>query len=218
MDHAAIRALLDKQDWADIHARVLDFATARCGKHAKAQAKDLTQEAIARVHAFDSKWDPAKEPDLARYLMSVVNSLRANDLTSYASQNTTSMHTKRGQKAVAPVADDQAWNESRAASDDLFHRRMTLLRERKVDDADVLTLLDLLEQGVASCDDVGRATGWSKTRFETTRKRMLRAAALVARDLGGDDDVEPALDAEPECTQSHFPPADDGDDDEEEVA
>ncbi len=84
MDERSYRALLDRQNWGDVHARLLDFAEARSGKRAKAQAKDLVQTAIMRVFARDSKWDPEKEPELLRYLMSVVNTLRWNERTSAA--------------------------------------------------------------------------------------------------------------------------------------
>jgi DNA-directed RNA polymerase specialized sigma24 family protein len=207
MDEKTYRARLDAQDWGDVHARLLDFAGHRCGKRNKAQAQDLAQQAIARVYAYDSKWDPEKEPDLVRYLMSVVNSLLWNERTSHAAQKSVSIEQKKTQRAAMQVADPQAWNADTAAENDLFNRRLTLLRERMADDAHVLTLIDCTSRGLDSPDEIRAATGWSANTLLAVRRRMQRAAALVARDIGGDLD-ESAGNAQDE----------DSDEEEEEVA
>jgi DNA-directed RNA polymerase specialized sigma24 family protein len=193
MDERSYRALLDRQDWGDVQARLLDFAEARCGKKAKAQAKDLVQGAILRVYAFDSTWEPEKEPDLVRYLMSVVNSLRANEQTSSASKTGISLSTRKGERAAGRVSDPQAWNERVAVETDLLTRRLTLLRERMADDPGVLQYLDCLARGEEAAEDVRASTGWSEEKVNAVRRRMLRAAALVARDLGGADDEDSSM-------------------------
>jgi len=204
MNDNPIRHLLEKQDWGDLYARLLDFATHRCKPDAL--AKDVTQEAITRVFAYDSNWDPTKEPDLLRYLMSVVNSLLANERTSAAAKRTDSMSRKRPLAAAEAVGDPQAFSETKAVENDLLTRRMTLLTERLVGDAKATTMVELMVQGVDSPTEIRRLTGWTADEVMATRRRMLRAAALVARDLGspsGDDALTSAAAA---------------DDDEDEVA
>jgi hypothetical protein len=193
MDEKSYRTLLDRQDWGDIHARLLDFALARCGKHGRAQAKDLAQSAIMRVYAYDSKWDPAKEPELLRYLMSVVNSLLANERTSYAARKNVTMHAGKGKRAAALAADEQAWGEKAAVEEDLVSRRLALLGERMQGDAPVLQYLECLARRTESTEAVRAATGWSLLTLKAVRRRMLRAAALVARDLGGTEEERSAL-------------------------
>jgi DNA-directed RNA polymerase specialized sigma24 family protein len=206
MDETSYRALLDAQDWADAHARLLDFALSRCGKKATAQAKDLAQTAIARVFAHDSTWDPQKEPDLVRYLMSVVNSLLANERRSHAAQKNVSMEKNvKTRRAAERVTDAQAWSEDAAVEHDLFARRLTLLKERVADDPNVLELLACMARRLDSAEDIRHATGWTSIKLRAVQRRMQRAAALVARDLGGSI-------AEPGENE------DEDDDEEEEVA
>ena len=190
MDDRKYRALLDRQPWGEVHARLLEFAEARTGKRAKARAKDLVQTAILRVYSSESKWDPEKEPELLRYLMNVVNSLRANENTSAAAQRNVSTANRKTQRAAEQVADPTAFSETSAAESDFFARRLTLLRERMADDPTVLQYLDCLATGEESAAEVGAVTRWSEKKINAVRRRMLRAAALVARDLGGADDED----------------------------
>jgi DNA-directed RNA polymerase specialized sigma24 family protein len=206
MNEDPIRKLLDDQDWAVIKVRLFDFAKYR--SKSPALAEDLAQAAIMRVYAHDSTWDPAKEPDLLRYLMSVVNSLLWNERQSAASKRTTSMTGKRRLAVAEAVADPQAFSEDKAADTDLFTRRMTLLTERMAGDPKVLRMIELMVQGVDSPAEIRKITGWSADDVMATRRRMLRAAAVVARDLAGPtDDALLSL-----------PDDDSNDDDEGEVA
>jgi DNA-directed RNA polymerase specialized sigma24 family protein len=190
MDDRSYRALLDRQPWDDIHARLLDFAEARTGKRAKDRAKDLAQTAILRVYSSESKWDPEKEPELLRYLLNVVNSLRANENTSAAAQRNVSTSNRKAKRAAEQVADPAAFSETSAIESDLSARHFTLLRERMADDPNVLQFLDCVAAGKESAADICEATDWSKEKHNAVRRRMLRAAALVARDLGGADDED----------------------------
>jgi DNA-directed RNA polymerase specialized sigma24 family protein len=188
MDDRSYRALLDRQNWGEIHARLLDFAEGRSGKRAKAQAKDLVQSAILRVYTSQSKWEPEKEPELLRYLMSVVNTERWGERVSHDVQKTVSTTDRKAQRAAEAVPDAAAFSETSAAETDFFVRRLTLLRARMADDPNVLQYLDCLAAGDESASEVGAATGWPEKKINAVRRRMLRAAALVARDLGDADD------------------------------
>jgi DNA-directed RNA polymerase specialized sigma24 family protein len=191
MDERSYRALLDRQNWGEIHRRLVDFAEGRSGgKRKNAQAKDLVQSAILRVYSSESKWDPEKEPELLRHLMTVVNTVRWNELTRHEVVKTVSTTNRKAQRAAEQVADPAAFSESSAAESDLCARRVTLLRERMADDPNVLQYLDCLAAGNESAADICEATDWSKETHNAVRRRMLRAAALVARDLGGADDED----------------------------
>jgi DNA-directed RNA polymerase specialized sigma24 family protein len=181
-----IRERLDAQDWGELHSRLVDFADHRCGKRAEAQARDLAQAAITRVYSYESKWDPAKEPDLLRFLMSVVNSLLANERTSAAARTTRSVSSPKTGREASKVADARPLPDEQLAGADLLSRRMTLLHERCAGDADVLRMLELLAAGLESPAEMREATGWTTDAVVATRRRMLRAAASVARALGGD--------------------------------
>jgi DNA-directed RNA polymerase specialized sigma24 family protein len=197
MDETTYRARLDSQDWGDVHARLLEFALARCGKKHESLADDLAQQAIARVYAYDSKWDPEQEPDLVRYLMSVVNSLLWNHRTSHATQRSASLTEDSVRRAAERVADPSAFSEDAAVEHDLFSRRLALLRERMADDPHALALLAALEQGLEP-PAIRASTGWPASKLLAVRRRVLRAAGLVARDLGGSTD-EP-IDIEDEAS------------------
>ena len=190
MDDRSYRALLDRQNWADIHARLLDFAEARSGgkrAKAKAQANDLAQEAVLRVYSSQSRWDPEKEPELLAYLMSVVNTVRWGERVSHDVAKTVSTADRKTARAAARVADPTAFSESSAVSSDLRARQYALLRERMADDPNGLQFLDCVADGKESAEDIGKALDWTKEKHNAVRRRTLRAAALVARDLGGAD-------------------------------
>jgi hypothetical protein len=122
--------------------------------------------------------------------MSVVNSLRANERTSAAAQRNVSTSRPKAQRAAEAVPDAGAFSETSAAETDLFTRRLTLLRARMKDDPNVLQYLDCLASGEESAPEVCAKTGWTKEKLNAVRRRMLRAAALVARELGGADDED----------------------------
>src|SRR5690349_3411930 len=121
MDQSPLRPHLDRQDWGEIYLRLYDFAEHRC--KSASQAKDLAQEAIGRVFAYDSGWDPAKEPNVLRYLMSVVNSLLANERRSHAATRTSSLEDPRAARAARAalrVPDPRAPSENQIADQDLL--------------------------------------------------------------------------------------------------
>jgi len=64
-----------------------------------------------------------------------------------------------------------------------------------------LALIDAMERGLSSPDEIRAATKWSASTLLAVRRRMLRAAALVARDLGGtgsEDETTGAFDVDDE--------------------
>jgi DNA-directed RNA polymerase specialized sigma24 family protein len=184
-----LRERLDAQKWGDIYPRLVDFATHRSGS--KARGEDLAHQAIARVYAYDSKWDPEKEPKLLRYLMSVVNSVLANERKSAAERKNLSMeaHPKR----LAKMKDERAPSADRIVDNDLYARRIALLQQMLAKDAEATLLLELTLVGHDTPADQVRETGWLEARVLAARKRMHRAAEMAARELPGD---EPAAGAQ----------------------
>lgn len=190
MDQKQIRALLDAQDWGDIHARLYDFAKARC--KSKVRGKDLAQTAIMKVWAFDSKWDPEKEPLLLRHLMSVVNSVLANERTSAAEQRNVSIEEKRAR--AHRVADDRAPSPERLAEADRHGKAWAALERALAEDRDddALRVLALTLEGTETPADLEAATGWDMDKVNAVRLRVQRRAAAVLAEIDQPDEEEVA--------------------------
>ncbi len=197
---SAIRARLDAEKWDKTYPRLRAFAAGRC--RSDAMGADLVNEALARIYAPDCAWDPAKEPSVERYLMSVVNSLRINEITSAAVQR--NVHIDKVRHAAERVRDDAAPVDEVLSREQIYTRRITLLRARLAEDANALRVLELALEGIDALADIVVATGWTPKVVAAARLRMQRNAAAVAREIGGDDEI--AL------------PREDDEDDEEEVA
>jgi DNA-directed RNA polymerase specialized sigma24 family protein len=175
----AVRARLDAEDWNASYARLRAFAAHRC--RSDALGEDLAQEAMARIYAPDCAWDPAKEPNVVRYLMSVVNSLRANHRTSAAEQRNVS--TEKATKATARVRDDAALADDVLSREQIHTRRLALLRARLADDAPATRVLELALDGVDAPAEIARMTEWTPKAVAAARLRVQRHAAAVAEEV-----------------------------------
>lgn len=87
MNEEIIR-LLDAHNWKESILKLTAYAVSLCGILNSAgrltqglEPEDLVMEAIEKVYRGDRRWDPEKDPDLHRYLMSVVKSILSNTLT-----------------------------------------------------------------------------------------------------------------------------------------
>jgi DNA-directed RNA polymerase specialized sigma24 family protein len=180
----AVRARLDAEDWDATYARLRAFASSRC--RSNALGEDLAQEALARIYAPDCTWDPAKEPNLLRSLMSTVNSLLANQRTSAAAQRNVSMQSPKASRAVERARDAAAPADEALAREQLHSRRLALLRARLADDADALRTLDLALEGVDAPQEIASAMGRPLKAVAAARLRVQRHATAVAREADGD--------------------------------
>src|SRR5690349_15783300 len=74
----AIFKAMTPAQWGRVRVDLLNFALAR--GQSKARANDLAQEALLRVlDARWEPWDPDAQPDLTRFLMSIINRQITNE-------------------------------------------------------------------------------------------------------------------------------------------
>ncbi|RYE54313.1 MAG: hypothetical protein EOP48_12610, partial [Sphingobacteriales bacterium] len=75
--------LLDGQNWENIIIKLTAYAVLLCLRTPTDQEpEDIAMAAITKVYEGQRHWNPADEPDLLRYLKSVVKSMVSNDATS----------------------------------------------------------------------------------------------------------------------------------------
>lgn len=174
-----LRDKLRQQDWNDLYLRLYTFAKRRT--QSTDDARDLAQSAITRLFAFDSKWDPQKQPDVFSFLTSVVNSLAYNARKNAASRNLSIDDGAAGQEMAARLADPNLTPEDAQSIHDIYARRLERLRARLADDPDAARLLELTLEGADKPAELKRVTGMSDDKLQAVRKRMQRAALHVAR-------------------------------------
>jgi DNA-directed RNA polymerase specialized sigma24 family protein len=190
MKEDRLHAELAKQDWKDIHARVMKYALNRGATYA--DAEDFTQRAIERVFAFDSEWDPENHPVLAMYLMGLVKTMLRDERRRVRRIAYHDHHADEDDEGFAEHEDPRAISGATVEENDLYVRRLALLRARleKRDDPDAIRVLELwVDEGVELPTEIGEATGWPSARVSRARDRMQRAALEVARELEEDEKV-----------------------------
>jgi hypothetical protein len=82
--------LLDKHDWPKFILALTAFTISVCRwKHYRlppgVEAEDIVMQAVEKVYEGKRNWDPENDPDLLKYLKSVVRSLINNELCLAAS-------------------------------------------------------------------------------------------------------------------------------------
>jgi RNA polymerase sigma factor (sigma-70 family) len=85
-----IEQLLNKHDWPKFILALTAYTISVCRwKHYRLppgiEAEDIVMQAIEKVYEGKRKWDPERDPDLLKYLKSVVRSLINNELGLAAS-------------------------------------------------------------------------------------------------------------------------------------
>jgi DNA-directed RNA polymerase specialized sigma24 family protein len=189
MDRRGITELLEKQDWGDIAARLVKFLVKRGAT--PATADDLSQQAIKRVLAFESEWDPETQPVLLSYLMGVARMLLFKHRRE---QKRLVAHDPHDDEDESPsqLADGRAHGEAHMAAMDLYERRIALLRERLLrrESDDAVRLLELKLQGIDKPAELVASTGWTAAAVTRALDRFDRAAQEVAQDLAGDEDED----------------------------
>ncbi len=180
----AVLAKMDKDAWKKLRKQLLTFAVYR--SRSSELGEDLVQRAMEKLlDPRRSSWDPAKQPVLARHLMSVVNSELQNERTSARARRDVPLDKDPEDKD--DLRDERAFSEDRAVEMDLHARRLGMLRKRLERNAFALELLALTLDGRETPAALATATGRTIDEVIVTRRLMLRHAADVAHELGGDD-------------------------------
>jgi DNA-directed RNA polymerase specialized sigma24 family protein len=183
MDQPTYAALLRRQNWSDLHARLTTYALRRTRARDVRDVEDIVQEAIA--HAWDpeyQRWDPSREPELLRFLMSHVNSIVAN---GYGTQKRRKP-VRDPEKALAFKPALAPTPERALELADLADRAATMLRERLAASADALgdQLLTLFEEEIAAPAEQAQATARPIDDIRFARRRVFRHADAVRTELG----------------------------------
>lgn len=79
--------LLDEFDWGTAIIKLTAYAISICSFRGKLlpkglEAEDLVMNAIEKLYNGDRAWNPVKDPDLLRYLKSVIKSILSNETSS----------------------------------------------------------------------------------------------------------------------------------------
>jgi len=193
MAKSRLTEALAAQDWSDIHARLVKFALNHGAP--PATAKDVAQEVVARVFAFDSTWDPDAQPVVLKHLLNAVRTLLYNERRARKRLVSHDHHDDDGELTGGrDFADTGAVDESRFVEGDLqarrFERLAALLGRRG--DTEALRVAELMVDGHDTPADLVAATGWSTQEVARARDRVQRAALEIARELGGEEDEEVA--------------------------
>jgi DNA-directed RNA polymerase specialized sigma24 family protein len=104
-----IRAALRDANWAEISARLTDYAERRLRGRSQFSAADAAQSAIAKVLGGTYAWDAERVPDLDEHLRHVVNSIVANETRTYGERV-----RKGGEAALAAAENGESSPESTA--------------------------------------------------------------------------------------------------------
>lgn len=106
--------LLDKHDWPKFILALTAYTINVCRwKHYRLpsgiEAEDIAMQAIEKVYEGRRKWDPEKDPDLLKYLKSVVRSLINNELGLAASGTLSLDAVQADQPAIQYDPDDELY-------------------------------------------------------------------------------------------------------------
>lgn len=174
-------------DWADVSFRLVAYARRRLGKKASpGDAEDLAQAAVARLFDPSKKgWDPDVEPDLFRFLGSVVNGLLVD-----RRRKRREVLGSDGDREEAPTQDA----ETELAERQWRARAQRAVRRRLEGDALGERLFDLMLEGCSAPADQTAATGHPIDDIRNARKRLRRHCDAAALEVEGDaptrDDLE----------------------------
>lgn len=143
-------------------------------------AQDLAVAAVASLFGGSRKWDPAREADPWKHLMSVANSLLSNTLDSADVRKTSrGADTERLPDPDTPetrllAKEREAWGQ----------RVRDLLVERILEDEDLMTMHDLAEKdGIEEPAGVAAKLGWPRERVYNANTRLRRHRDEVVRQV-----------------------------------
>jgi DNA-directed RNA polymerase specialized sigma24 family protein len=188
---AEIDAALREAKWGELHRRLVGFAIWRTKD--KERAKDLAQDAIARVlDAQFTAWDP-REKDLLHLLMGLVNDALSNKRKldrihreiAMATEKKSSREEREVAREVRKKKDGEETVEDAVIARDLRAKGMAMVRERLAqrDDPLATRILDKWEIGVETPAELALALGTPVAEIVRARDRLLFLAQKVAREF-----------------------------------
>jgi len=180
----AAAELLRSADWEKLGVRLARYAFARTGRRSWQDAEDVAQLAIAQ--AFDpayKRWDPTAEPDLFRYLGSLVNGIVSNLRQSHA-ETRVRPHDHDQLARVAPAVPSP---EAEVERGERAERTVQRLRARAAADARVLEVLGFLESGIDTTREHAERLGCTMEEARSARRRLATHLAAVERELDAEN-------------------------------
>jgi len=113
MDEKVVQ-LLEKQDWPRYILALTAYVISVCRwKHyrlpAGIEAEDIAMQAIEKLYEGTRNWNPEKDPDLLKYLKSVIRSLISNELGLSASGTLSLDAVPENQAAPQYDTDDELY-------------------------------------------------------------------------------------------------------------
>jgi DNA-directed RNA polymerase specialized sigma24 family protein len=179
---ARITAAVEKLDWANVSRRLERYAFTCTKKRSKELAADVAQTAITQVlDPFYMEWDPDKVPDLFDHLKNVVRGIVSNRRrTRRTTGEIATDDEELDEMATSPEPDPETALADRDAAANVMDRMTRAL----AGDALALKLVALLADGIESPTEQAEAAGASYDDVRNARKRMFRASAEIARELG----------------------------------
>jgi DNA-directed RNA polymerase specialized sigma24 family protein len=168
-----------QDEWRQLREVVLTYAYKQT--KARARADEVTHEAFARWMTT-RKWNPEKEPSLAKHLMKIVKSLLSHEYTSkrgeYELQAGIEQSTVGG--TAAPSAEAMSLEKGEAErSRRAAAARLQALREMLTGLELELQLIDLTAEGIDDRGEQAKTTGRTRDQVYEAWRRIYRYMARV---------------------------------------
>lgn len=186
--------------YADRESKRLDWRTGNSNELPGGETDDsIVSKAFERVLSGKRKWNPENDPDFAKYMMDVIDSLLSHLVNSKD-------NTMFGPPPEEGSADESAWhgaspkhdrkyersadwmtqtaaspeeellqNEEKAAN----KRAMELLQESINNDAELVKIVEAIKEGCDKNGEIAKQTGIDIRDVEKAKKRLNRKIAGV---------------------------------------
>ncbi len=165
-------------EWHALSVRLTHY-TWRCLRRRSLDlAEQFAQDAIAQH--FDpayQRWDPSAEPDLFLHLVKIVRGLVSNHWRGRATRRETSW----GYEDLVRLAESIEPPQEALVEEQRRRTITTLARRRAENDPIVLTVLDLLDDGVESQAAQVEVSGRTPLEIRNARRRLSTHVAAAIR-------------------------------------
>lgn len=158
--------------------------------------KSLVSKAVEKVLSGERKWNPDKNPDLLKYLKSVLDSLISHLATSIDNQLLQRFQvTNDGQdkQDLLTRADTPYATELGKTPEELMLEKEKAERDNKIlselidvisDDEELSILWNCFEKGIVKADEIAKETGFDVSHVYQLRRKLDRRAATLGEKLG----------------------------------